>query len=96
MWGVIGGLIDDTTSLDTYQVPCVGDIPFLGWLFKTRGSGREKSNLFVFITPHIVKNQDEAAAIYQKKLQDIGNIEEGVIRMNEKKTFQKPQTDRKD
>jgi len=93
---VIGGLIDDTTSLDTYQVPCVGDIPFLGWLFKTRGSGREKSNLFVFITPHIVKNQDEAAAIYQKKLQDIGNIEEGVIRMNEKKTFQKPQTDRKD
>jgi len=93
---VIGGLIDDSTSIDTYQIPCLGEIPFLGWLFKTRGSGREKSNLFVFITPHIVQNQAEAAAIYQKKLQDIGNIEEGVIRMNEKKTFQKPQTDRKD
>ena len=92
---VIGGLIDDSTSIDTYQIPCLGDIPFLGWLFKTRGSGREKSNLFVFITPHIIRNQAEAAAIYQKKLGDIGNIEEGVIRMNEKKTFQKPQTDPK-
>jgi general secretion pathway protein D len=93
---VIGGLIDDTTSIEGQQVPCVGDIPILGWLFKTRGSGREKSNLFVFITPHIVRNQEEAAAIYQKKLEDIGNIEEGVIRMNEKKTMQKPQIDRKD
>jgi len=93
---VIGGLIDDSTSIDTQQVPCIGDIPFLGWLFKTRGSGREKSNLFVFITPHIIRNQEEAAAIYKKKLDDIGNIEEGVIKMNEKKTLQKPQTDRKD
>jgi general secretion pathway protein D len=93
---VIGGLIDDSTSIDTQQVPCLGDIPLLGWLFKTRGSGREKSNLFIFITPHIVRNQAEAAAIYKKKLDDIGNIEEGVIKMNEKKTFQKPQADRKD
>ena len=93
---VIGGLIDDSTIVDTYQVPCIGDIPFLGWLFKSRGSGREKSNLFVFITPHIIRNQAEAAVIYQKKLEEIGNIEEGVIRMNEKKTLQKPQIDRKD
>lgn len=93
---VIGGLIDDSTSIDTQQVPCLGDIPLLGWLFKTRGSGREKSNLFVFITPHIIRNPAEAAAIYKKKLDDIGNIEGGVIKMNEKKTLQKPQTDRKD
>jgi general secretion pathway protein D len=92
---VIGGLIDDTTSIDTYQIPCLGEIPLLGWLFKTRGSGRDKSNLFVLITPHIIQNQAEAAAIYQKKLQDIGNIEEGIIKMNEKRTFQKPQTDPK-
>ncbi|MBA4423952.1 MAG: type II secretion system protein GspD [Syntrophus sp. (in: bacteria)] len=93
---VIGGLIDDSTSIDTQQVPCLGEIPFLGWLFKTRGSGREKSNLFIFITPHIIRNQAEAAAIYKKKLDDIGNIEGGVIKMNEKKTQQKPQTDQKD
>jgi len=92
---VIGGLIDDTISIDTYQVPCLGDIPLLGWLFKTRGSGRDKSNLFVFITPHIIRNQEEAAAIYQKKLQEIGNIEEGDTKMNDRTPFQNPQTNPK-
>jgi general secretion pathway protein D len=93
---VIGGLIDDSSSIDTQQVPCLGDIPFLGWLFKTRGSGYDKSNLYIFITPHIVRNQAEAAALYKKKLDDVSNIEEGVIKMNGMKAFQKPQTDRKE
>jgi general secretion pathway protein D len=91
---VIGGMIDDSTSIETIQVPCLGDIPILGWLFKTMGRGREKTNLFVFITPHIVRNQAEAAAIYQKKIDEIGNIEEGIIKMNEKRTLTKPPTDR--
>ena len=93
---VLGGMIDDSTSVETAQVPCVGDIPLVGWLFKTMGRGRSKTNLFVFITPHIIRNQAEASAIYQKKLEDVGNVEEGIIRMNEKRTFQKPQTDRKE
>jgi len=93
---VIGGLIDEFSSIDSQQIPCLGDIPLVGWLFKTRGSGREKSNLFVFITPHIIRNQAEAAAIYKKKIDEAGNIEEGIIKMNEKKTLPKPQTDRKD
>jgi len=93
---VIGGLIDDSTSTDTYQVPLLGDIPLLGWLFKSRVKGREKSNLFIFITPHIVRNQDEAAAIYKKKLDDVGNVEEGVIKMNEKRSFKKPRNESKE
>jgi general secretion pathway protein D len=93
---VIGGLIDDSTSMNTYQIPLLGDIPLLGWLFKSRVKGRDKSNLFIFITPHIVRNQDEAAAIYKKKLDDVGNVEEGVIRMNPKKSLTKPSTDQKE
>jgi general secretion pathway protein D len=89
-------LIDDTTSMETNMVPCLGEIPLLGWLFKTQSRGRDKSNLFIFITPHIVRNQAEAAAIYRKKLGDIGNVEEGIIKMDERKTFQKPQIDRKE
>ena len=87
---VIGGMIDDSTSIDTQQVPCLGDIPFLGWLFKTRGSGGDKTNLYIFITPHIVRNQAEAAALYKKKLDSVSNIEEGVIKMNEKTPSPKP------
>ncbi len=92
---VIGGMIDDQSSADTIGVPCLGDIPGLGWLFKTQGRSRGKTNLFVFITPRIIRNQAEAAAIYEKKLGEAGNVEEGIIKMNEKTTFQKPQTDRK-
>jgi general secretion pathway protein D len=88
---VIGGMIDDSTSIDTQQVPCLGDIPFLGWLFKTRGSGGDKTNLYIFITPHIVRNQAEAAALYKKKLDSVSNIEEGVIKMNEKTPSPKPE-----
>ncbi|MBN2437738.1 MAG: type II secretion system protein GspD, partial [Deltaproteobacteria bacterium] len=76
--------------VDNYQVPLLGDIPILGWLFKSRSKGRDKSNLFIFITPHVVRNQDEAAAIYRKKLEDVGNVEEGVIRMDLKKTLTSP------
>lgn len=93
---VIGGLIDDTTSVDTYKVPLLGDIPLLGSLFKTRSKPEDKTNLFIFITPHIIRNQDEAAAIYKKKLHDFGNIEEWVIKMNEKRTLTKPPTVQKE
>jgi general secretion pathway protein D len=93
---VIGGLIDDSTSVDNYQVPWLGDIPILGWLFKSRSKGREKSNLFIFITPHVVRNQDEAAAIYKKKLNDVGNVEEGIIKMDLKKTLTKPPADQQE
>jgi len=74
----------------------LGDIPLLGWLFKSKVKGREKSNLFIFITPHVVRNQDEAAAIYKRKLNDIGTVEEGIIKMDEKGSFRKPQTESKE
>ncbi len=87
---VIGGLIDDSTTVDNYQVPLLGDIPILGWLFKSRSKSRDKSNLFIFLTPHIVRNQDEAAAIYRKKVEDVGRVEEGVIRMDLKRELPLP------
>ena len=78
---VIGGLIgDDTTNID-YQVPCLGSIPLLGWLFKGTSKTREKTNLFVFLTPRIIQNPAEAKKIYQDKKEQIERIKEGVIKM---------------
>jgi len=64
---VIGGIIGQDTSSGEYKVPLLGDIPLLGWLFKTRGDKLSKSNLFIFITPHIIENQAEIAELYYKK-----------------------------
>jgi len=64
---VIGGIIGQDTTSAEYKVPLLGDIPLLGWLFKSRADNKRKTNLFIFITPHIVESQAELAALYYKK-----------------------------
>ena len=82
---VIGGLIDDKNTVSEFKVPVLGDIPIVGWLFKSQSSRREKVNLFVFLTPHVVQTPDEAATIFGKKREHIDNIREGQIKMYDKK-----------
>jgi len=88
---VIGGLVGDSTDDSTYKFPLLGDIPLLGWLFKTKTSSREKTNLYVFLTPHIVRTQADAAKIYQEKRETMGEVVEGVIKLNEKADAKAPQ-----
>ncbi len=64
---VIGGLIRDNVTSSTQKVPLLGDIPLLGWLFKYKKSTVEKTNLMIFITPYIIKNETEAAELTKKK-----------------------------
>jgi len=78
---VIGGLIDESFSKIEYKVPILGDIPLLGWLFKSRKTQREKTNLFVFLTPHVINNKADAQKIYNQKKEKIGEVEKGSIKM---------------
>ncbi|MBW1850054.1 MAG: type II secretion system secretin GspD [Deltaproteobacteria bacterium] len=78
---VIGGLIDETLSQMTSSTPCLGNVPGLGWLFKSKGTSRDKTNLYIFITPHIVENPEEAQKVYEEKRDDIESIKEGVIKL---------------
>jgi general secretion pathway protein D len=74
---VIGGIIGQDASSSEFKVPWLGDIPLLGWLFKTRTTFEKKTNLYIFITPHIVENPAELAAIYYKKRDIMESIKEG-------------------
>ena len=74
---VIGGLIDDSMSRVEYKVPCLGDIPFLGWLFKGVSNSSEKTNLLVFLTPHVIKTAREADDIYRSKQSDLDAVRGG-------------------
>ncbi|MFC1867520.1 type II secretion system secretin GspD [Thermodesulfobacteriota bacterium] len=78
---VIGGLIDETGNRSTYKVPLLGDIPVLGWLFRSNSDSNVQKNLYIFLTPHIVENPTEAKAIYEDKKGHIDTIKEGVIKM---------------
>jgi len=89
---VIGGLIGDETTTTDYKVPCLGDLPLLGWLFKGTSKKRQKTNLFIFLTPRIIQNPAEARKIYLDKKEQIERVKEGVIKMYDKPK-PKPLTD---
>jgi general secretion pathway protein D len=64
---VIGGLIRDNVTSSTIKVPLLGDIPVLGWLFKYKTHKIEKTNLMIFITPHIIKTAEESAELTRQR-----------------------------
>jgi len=54
---VLGGLIEDTYSTTRSKVPLLGDIPFLGALFRSETRERKKTNLMVFLRPVVMRDQ---------------------------------------
>jgi general secretion pathway protein D len=66
---VIGGLIRDNLTTSETKVPFLGDIPLLGWLFKFKSTKLEKTNLMIFITPYIIKNEQDAEAITRRNFE---------------------------
>lgn len=51
---VIGGIYTQNTSNTTQRIPILGDLPYIGWLFKNREWIDDKTELLIFITPRIV------------------------------------------
>lgn len=87
---VIGGLVGDSTDDGMTKVPFLGDIPLLGWLFKAQTVKREKTNLYIFLTPHIVRTQLDAAKLYEAKRGSMGEVVEGIIKLNERRQEEYP------
>ncbi len=77
---VIGGMIEDTEDEGIYKVPLLGDIPLLGWLFKSRSTVKKRTNLFVFITPRIIQNPEDAGKIQAEKMDYMRTIQEGTVK----------------
>jgi general secretion pathway protein D len=78
---VIGGLIDDNHAVSISKVPLLGDIPVLGWLFKYKKEARTKTNLYVFLTPHVIQHPGQLDDIYRQKSEEIGQLKEGKVKM---------------
>jgi general secretion pathway protein D len=58
---VISGLMQERDEEGVSKTPAIGDVPVIGWLFKHKSRTKEKTNLLVFITPHIVKGSTQLA-----------------------------------
>jgi type IV pilus assembly protein PilQ len=57
---VIGGIFQQSEREDITKVPFLGDIPYLGNLFKTKTSSTSKTELLIFLTPKIVTDRTAA------------------------------------
>jgi general secretion pathway protein D len=79
---VIGGLIDSKDNRTNYRVPLLSRVPILGYLFRSKANTLDKKNLYIFLTPRIVANPEEAVNVYEEKKEHINTIQEGAIRMN--------------
>jgi general secretion pathway protein D len=80
---VLGGLIQDLRKGNEVRTPCIGELPLIGALFKTTSDNKSKTNLLVFLSPHIVENTEEARQLYLKKNQELKKL------MQDQKTLQK-------
>ena len=60
---VIGGLMQNSKSTTDSKVPLLGDIPWLGNLFKHKVRSNEKTELIIFLTPYVVRTPMELAAM---------------------------------
>ncbi len=64
---VLGGLIDESQSSTESKVPFLGDIPYLGVLFRSTSKSSENKVLMVFIRPTILRNSGQSSDISQRK-----------------------------
>jgi general secretion pathway protein D len=60
---VIGGLIGSDKNSSDQKIPLLGDIPLLGKLFTYSSKSDQKTELLIFLTPHIVREPDQLAAL---------------------------------
>ncbi len=77
---VLGGLIQDDQQATIDKVPLLGDIPWLGALFKYESRNRKRTNLMIFLRPVVLKDERAAASLTADRYEYIRNLQ-GDIKM---------------
>ncbi len=75
---VISGLIEEQNTNNRSGVPILSHIPLIGYLFKTIKRDRTKKNLMVFITPHIIRTEEDVRRLSFERLRSLHRIRYGV------------------
>ena len=74
----LGGLLKSQKGDFQYRIPFLGDLPFIGVLFRYSGTTNTKTNLVVYITPHILR-PDESVNM-DKELDEFNKSENGLFK----------------
>lgn len=72
---VIGGLIRERKEKNIQKVPILGDIPILGIPFTRKTDQTVKTNLLIFICPHILDSDEKLSSMTKKKQEDLAAVQ---------------------
>jgi len=75
---VLGGLLSDEYSGATSQVPALGDIPVIGWLFKSESRTRTKKNLMVFLRPVVMRDAAASDTLSNNRYQQMMGLQQNA------------------
>jgi general secretion pathway protein D len=67
---VLGGIMRDKVSEAVTKIPILGDIPILGYLFKTRNKKIDKQMLLIVLTPYVINDPSELSRIFERKTRE--------------------------
>jgi len=90
---LLGGIIDDQLSRTRSGVPFLMDIPVLGRLFRVESEAVDRTELLILITPHVIRDRDEARSIteeFESRIQSLKGMLDRVER--QKSSTQIPAT----
>lgn len=65
---VLGGLIGNTQSTSESKIPILGDLPIVGVLFRSKKKSDRKTNLLIFLTPHVINDPADLEEVYRIKM----------------------------
>lgn len=72
---ILGGLIQEEVSDTESKVPLLGDIPIIGFLFRSKSTTKTKANLMVFLRPSILRDHRDATFVTNEKYNYLRGIE---------------------
>ncbi len=72
---ILGGLIQEEVTDTESKVPLLGDIPIIGFLFRSQSTTKSKANLMVFLRPSILRDHRDATFVTNEKYNYIRGIE---------------------
>lgn len=72
---VLGGLMQDNYQVSNSKVPLLGDIPWIGQLFRSEQKTRNKTNLMVFLRPVIITDRSTAQAVTSNRYDYIQGVQ---------------------
>ena len=67
---VLGGIMRDRVAESVTKIPILGDIPILGYLFKTRSKEVQKQMLLIVLTPYVINDPSELQRIFERKTRE--------------------------